>query len=112
MKAALAIVCSLLLLWTQFVQAQVPAASEVASVCACCACPAKCCAASSPTPESSPLSATPVSFSSQNLLLTVAPSGLVWSLPLAEASSFFPDLTSPFSTAGVPLYARDCARLI
>jgi hypothetical protein len=118
MKTALAIVCSLLLVWTQFVQAQAAGAGEVRIALSCCSgdceCDrsrASCCTADS-LPESRPVSATPVTSSSQNQVLSLGPTLWVWTLPEARDFdlSFF--LSSSLIVKGAPLYERDCAHLI
>jgi predicted dithiol-disulfide oxidoreductase (DUF899 family) len=110
-KTALAIVCSLLLVWTPFVPLQAKAAGEKRSTPACCPCAqAQCCAAQA-VPESQPVSVAPVSSSPQIQLLTL-PSAVAWTLPDSGsvAVSFY---SASFSfAAAAPLYARDCARLI
>src|ERR1039457_7479777 len=110
MKTALAIVCILLLAWTQPVPGHASAASE-ARPRACCGCGTSCCSTDNHQPESQPVSAAPVS-PSQNLLLTLAPAALVWTLPSSEACEFFLSSFSPLPTPGAPLYARNCVYLI
>jgi len=109
-KTTLAIVCSLLLSWMP-VQAQAPAAGVGRVAHAACHCGKACCAAPA-SPESQPVPAAPVSTSSQNQLLTLAPAGLAWILPDAPAPRFATSLSSPLTANAAPLYARDCARLI
>jgi hypothetical protein len=111
MKRALAIVCCLLLVWTQFVVlAQAPSSGESVSARACCRCNSSCCATVPSSPVSSPVSTAPVSSSTH--LLTFVPAALVWTLPRAASrpSSAFA-FASPL-TPGAPLYARNCALLI
>jgi hypothetical protein len=111
MKRALAIVCSLLLVWTQFVLAQAPSAGEKAPVRACCSdCKSSCCAAGPSLPAPAPVSTTPVSSSTH--LLTLAPAALVWTLPPAAARPLSAFAFASPLTPGAPLYARNCALLI
>jgi len=111
MKTALAIVCSLVLLWTQFVQAEHQAAGEAGPTPACCGCKSRCCAAKSSS-ESLPVSATPVSSFSQNQFLSLQPAGVDWTLPQTATQNILGVFFSPLTAAAAPLYARNCARLI
>jgi len=112
-KTALAIVCSLVLVWTQVVLAQAPAAGVarvIRAPCHCCG-KASCCVAST-SPESQSAPAAPASSISRNQISLLAAAVPAWTLPDREAR---PGHTSSFSrvnTAAVPLYARNCARLI
>jgi hypothetical protein len=116
MKTALAIVCSLLLIWTQFVQTPAAGAGEVRVALSCCSSDCECdrsqtsCCTAESLPESRPVSAAPVP--SQSQLLSLAPALWTWILPEARAFdlSFF--LSLPLIVKGAPLYERDCARLI
>jgi hypothetical protein len=112
MKTVLALVCSLLLAWTQIVLAA-PAASVPSSAAqVVCHCRGTSCCAAQPVPESQPVSAAPVSVSSQNLLVTFAPAALAWVLPGTPVYEFSNSSFPSFTAAGTPLYARNCARLI
>jgi hypothetical protein len=112
MKTALAIVCILLLVWTNSVLAQAPETSVVSAAASChCGKKTNCCAAHRSLPESSPVSATPV-FSFQNQLSLLAPAIVAWTIPaIANSEVSFP-LTSSSTTTGAPLFARNCAWLI
>jgi hypothetical protein len=110
-KTTLAIVCSLLLAWTPILRAQAPAARVGRVVHACCHCGKACCAAPA-SPESQPVPAAPVPSSSQNQLLTFAPTALAWVLPTAAVLEFSPVISSPLTVKRLPLYARNCAFLI
>ncbi|HWD93086.1 MAG TPA: hypothetical protein VG938_12145 [Verrucomicrobiae bacterium] len=113
MRITLAIVCSLLLAWTNIVPAETPGTSVACAARICCHCGKKsdCCATNRSLPESQPVSAAPAS-SSQNQFSSLTQTITAWTLPTGIAhehsSSFFPPLT----TAGAPLFARNCARLI
>jgi hypothetical protein len=113
MKLALALICSLLLLWTQVVPAQTAPASHAVSVPSCC-CPgtqASCCSADSSLPESLPISAVPTVSSVHSQLLALASTVLAWTLPVAVDS--IPSSVDPqFHSLGAPLYARNCVLLI
>jgi hypothetical protein len=112
MKTALVIVCSLLLAWTNIVPAQAPEASVVSAASSChCGKKTNCCAANRSLPESSPVSATPVS-SFQNQFSLLAPAIVAWTLPAIASGEVSPPLTSSFTTTGAPLFARNCAWLI
>ena len=111
MKMTLAIVCSVLLAWTPILRAQAPAARVGRVVHACCHCGKACCAVPA-SPESQPVPATPVPSSSQNQLLTLAPAGLIRTLPETPAPEFSASPSSPLTANRTPLYARNCAFLI
>jgi hypothetical protein len=112
MKTALAIVCSLVLAWTNIVLAQAPEASGTSAARPCCHCgrKASCCAANHSMPESQPVSAAPASFS-QNQFSPLAPAAFVWALPDNAGSELSSSFLSPLTTH-TALFARDCARLI
>jgi hypothetical protein len=112
MKTALAIVCSLLLVETLFVPAPAPAAGAASSVAACCPCSGRSCCAAQPSPESWPVSATPVSSTLLSQFLTPVSAIPAWTLPDASAGAPSAILSSPPIDAGVSLFARHCARLI
>ena len=109
-KTILAIVCSLLLAGTPVLM-PAPAAGVVRVAHACCHCGKACCVAS-PSPESRPVPATPVSISAPHQLLTLAPAGLSWTLPDTPVPGFSNAVSSPLKVNRTPLYARDCAFLI
>jgi hypothetical protein len=112
MKTALAIVCSLMLAWTNLVLAQAPAVS-VASAAASCHCGKKssCCAAKRSLPESPPVSAAPVpSFQSQ--ISFIAPAAVAWLLADSPMREVPTSVIPSFPTAGTALLARNCAWLI
>lgn len=111
MKTALAIVCILLLALTNPVVAQAAAASETHPSCACSGCGASCCTTDVPHPESQPVSAAPVS-SLQNLLAPAASAAVTWMLPAPLEAFLFSPSASILNGDAVPLFARNCARLI
>jgi hypothetical protein len=111
-KTTWAIICSLVLAGTPFLLAQTPS-SCAKQVRACCqrGVEMPCCKAKS-SPDSQSKPAVPAPTGNQNQLSLLASSALIWSLPANPADSISSHST-PFSmTAGTPLYARDCARLI
>ncbi|HTQ49781.1 MAG TPA: hypothetical protein VMJ12_03650 [Candidatus Acidoferrales bacterium] len=110
MKTMLVIVCSLLLGWTP-VPVPAQAAGVVRVAHACCHCSKACCVAS-PSPESQPVPATPVSNPSQNQLLPPAPVAWVWNLPGTPTTELFTPYPSLLTANAAPLYARHCAFLI
>jgi len=109
-KTILAIVCSLLLAGTPVLM-PAPAAGVVRVAHAGCHCGKACCVAS-PSPESRPVPATPVSLSAPNQFLTLAPAGLSWALPDLSAPESFIPVSPQFTANAAPLYARHCAFLI
>ena len=113
MKTALAIVCSLLLAWTNLVLGEVPGASVVRAARPCCHCgkTSSCCAAKKGLPESPPVSATPAS-SLQSQFSPLTPATLAWALPANPARELSSPFFAPLKTAGSPLFARNCAWLI
>jgi len=113
MKTALAIVCSLLLAWTNVVHAQAPGASVAGAARTCCHCgrKASCCAANHSLPESPPVSAAPAS-TFQNQLSLPAPAVVAWTLPGGATHELASPVLPSLETAGPALFARNCARLI
>ncbi len=112
MKTALAIVCSLVLVWANLISARTPDAS-VATATASCHCGMKtgCCAAKRSLPEPPPVSAAPT-FSFQNNFSFIAPAIVTWSLPESPARELPGSTSSSFRSTGASLFARDCAWLI
>lgn len=112
MKTALAIVCSLLLAWTFIVPVSATGASVVSSApSCCCGSGASCCSANTPTPESQPVSATPVLTFSHAQLVTVLGAAFSWDLPQIESQSVPPSLLTTHAPS-VPLFERHCVFLI
>jgi len=112
MKRLSAIALSLLLFWGQVSVMASAAQADPRADRSCCSCQkASCCVARS-APESAPLpvAATPATSQSHNWFsLTASPA---WILPLGEAEVFsFGPSVRP-TAAPVPLFQRDCARLI
>jgi|SRR6516164_9829587 len=106
----LAMVCSLSLTGTPLVLTHAQAAGVV-RVAHACHCGGACCVAT-PSPESQPVPATPVSNPSPNQLLTPATGVWVWTLPGAPATELSASFSLPFPANDAPLYARYCAFLI
>jgi len=112
MKTALAIVCSLLLAWTNIVLAQTPGAGVVSAAASChCGKKTGCCAAKSSNSESQPVSAAP-NASFQNQVSLIAPAAVSWSLPELPVRGFSSSFSSASSEHGAPLFERNCAWLI
>ncbi|HEY2082186.1 MAG TPA: hypothetical protein VGI88_05330 [Verrucomicrobiae bacterium] len=113
MKTALAIVCSLLLAWTNFVLAEAPGAGVLRAAQPCCHCgkTSNCCATKNNLPASPPVSAAPVS-SLQNQFSPLASATVVWALPANLARGLSSSSFQPSTTARSPLFARNCAWLI
>ena len=112
MKMTLAMVCSLLLMGTPFLSAQMPSPCAK-QVRACCQHGGEmpCCKAKT-SPDSQSKPAIPSQTGNQNQLSLFATSALIWTLPANPADSISSHSTSSVMTDGAPLYARDCALLI
>lgn len=111
MKTALAIVCSLLLVWTNIVPSQASGASVTSTAPSCHCGKTGCCAAKRSLPESLPISAAPAS-SLQNQFSLLAPAIAVWTIPAVVSSEVFSPLSPSFPTSSAPLFERNCAWLI
>ena len=113
MKAAWAIVCSLVLVAAQLFAAPLPASCAKAPVRACCHCGGKmsCCRSQSAS-NSQPVPANSVRTGAQNQFLLLTSSVAAWVLPDARSVEFSFSFSSPLTANGAPLFARDCARLI
>jgi hypothetical protein len=111
-KQLSAILSGLLLVWAQLLAAPTLPACAKQPAHACCHCGGKmsCCAA--PSSNSQPAPAIPASSGIQNQFSFLAPALMVWALPENEADSISSAFVSPLTAYGIPLYARDCARLI
>ena len=108
----LAMVCSLLLMGTPFLPAQMPSPCAK-QVRACCRHGGEmpCCnAKASPDSQSKP--AVPSQTGSQGQLSLLASAALIWTLPVNPVDSISFHSTPSSLTADAPLYARDCALLI
>lgn len=112
MKTALAIVCSLLLAWTNIVLAQAPEAGVACRAHCCCHdCGKSCCAAHHSLPGPQPVSAAPVS-AFQTHFAPLATTIVAWTLPQPTAREFSSSPYPSETTAGTALFTRDCAWLI
>jgi hypothetical protein len=114
MKTALAIVCSLLLAWTNLVLAQAPEASVAgAAHCCChnCSDGKSCCAAHHSLPGPQPVSAAPVS-SLRTQFAPLATAAVAWTLPQASAPELSSSPSPTVTIQGTALFARNCAWLI
>jgi len=111
-KTTWAIICSLVLAGTPFLLAQTPT-SCVKQVRACCQHGGEmpCCKAKQ-SPDSQSKPAIPSQTGSQNQLSLLASSALIWTLPANPADLISSHSKPSAMTAGAPLYALDCARLI
>ncbi|MSU57653.1 MAG: hypothetical protein EXS35_05645 [Pedosphaera sp.] len=110
MKRLSAIVLSLLLFWAQVVVMAQPSGGAKRAG-GCCECKAPCCVAkTSSAPQPQPAAASPsVQFHLNLFALTAS---TAWLLPRAEAEVFASAASSSVTAARVPLFQRDCARLI
>jgi hypothetical protein len=112
MKTALAIICSLVLAWTNIVLAQTLEASPAGTVHSCCHCgnTRSCCAAHHSNPGLPPVSTAPVSF--QNQFAPLAPAAIAWILPGTVAHDFSSSSFPLAKAVGAALFARNCSWLI
>jgi len=113
MKAAWAIICSLVLAGTPFLPAQTLApACAKQPVRACCqhGVEMPCCAAK-PASGSQPAPVIPAQSVSQNQIALPAPGVVAWTLPESPAN-LFSSAAVPLTAASPPLYARNCALLL
>jgi hypothetical protein len=109
MKTALAFIFSLVFVWTHSVQAH-PGAGDMRSTEVCCECTAGCCAVDS-FPESQPVSAAPaLLLQKQAAFPAIAIPAR--DVPAAGATDNFPPPPSLLLDGAVPVYARNCVRLI
>jgi len=109
-RKLLAILFSLLLVWTQTeIAAQLPATRPPAATRACCECG---CCVSQPSPVSAPAPAAPARYAIEQQLSTPPATSALWVLPEAEARSVSVPSSSPLIAAGAPLYERNCALLL
>jgi hypothetical protein len=114
-KTIWAIVCCLVLAGTPFLLAQTPLpACAKQTVPACCRHSVMPCCAAQPASgsQSAPTAPVPSSKVQSSQLSLLAAAFAVWTLPENEAGSSSSASASPLMAAGVPLFARDCARLI
>lgn len=115
MRLVPAILCSMLLMGTSFLSAQVPVACPAPNARACCQDGAKmsCCQTRPDSkPDSQPSPAVPIHNNPQSAPILALVPALVFAAPAAGASR--PDSAfSPLSlTASPGLYARNCALLL
>jgi len=107
-----AILFSALLLLTPFLSvAASPACCKTGQVQGHACCQMPCCAAKNPDSQPSPAvpsqnSSAPDQISFHALAVAI------WALPATGPASFSPVVTSSLSSAGAPIYARNCVRLI
>jgi hypothetical protein len=113
-KRLRAILFCLLLVWMQAMVAAPGVLSGTERVaCACCDCgKADCCVTKSPPTPAAPAPLAPVRADSQNQLSLHYTTATAWTLPDAGSRVVAPSASSPLTAARVPLFARDCARLI
>lgn len=115
-KALVAILFSLALVWAQSVPArcgQSATAGVARSACKCCHCGGVDCCMKKTGPAPQPMPAAPAPASSQQVqLLLLAPATLAFVLPSAASSPFSSPATSPARAAALPLYQQNCTLLI
>ena len=111
MKQLSAILFSLLLAWAQLLAAPTPV-TPAQPAHACCRCGGKmsCCAA--PSSGSQPMPAVPSNAGPQKQFSISAPAIVTGALPENRVGLICSASRLSLMPYGVPLYARDCARLI
>jgi hypothetical protein len=114
MKTAWAIICCLVLAGTPFLLAQTPSPTCAKQpLPACCRHGVMPCCTTQPASGSQPAPAIPASSKVLTSQLSLLAATLVaWTLPETSAGPISSASVLPLMTAGVPLFARDCARLI
>jgi hypothetical protein len=115
MKTAWAIICCLVLAGTPFLLAQTPSpACAKQTLPACCRHGVMPCCAAQPASgsQSAPTAPVPSSKVQSSQFSLLAAAFAAWTLPETSASSISSASAPPLMVAGVPLFARDCARLI
>lgn len=109
MKFALAILCSLMLVWGQALAASAPAVNH-ASIHHCgCGGKMACCQAAS-TSHSAPIDATPSGASQQ--ILSLVPVTVIWFLTATATPPVSPAVSASLKADAPPIFARNCVRLI
>jgi hypothetical protein len=109
-KQLSAILFGLLLVWAQLLAAPTSVtAAQPAHACCHCGGKMSCCASPS---GSQPMPAVPANAGPQKQLSISAPAIVAWSLPGNRADLVCSAFRLSLMPDGVPLYARDCARLI
>jgi hypothetical protein len=116
MKLVLAIICSFLLAGVPLLRAQAPAPCAGQSHACCHACcqhgvTMPCCKVDK-APDSQPAPAAPAQTGNPVQISLLVPPILIWTLPASPANSISAVSSASLTTAGAPLYARDCALLL
>jgi hypothetical protein len=111
-KQLIAILFSVLLVWTPFVPAQALATCTKPAM-NCCGqnCHMPCCAGKNSS-DSQSAPAVPRPSTAQNQISLLAPSVVAWNLPQAPASFVSSASASPLLAMAAPLYARNCSLLL
>jgi len=110
-KSLSAILSSLLLVWTQLSAAPMPV-TLASPIPACCHCGGRMSCCPAPSSGSQPTPVVPSSIGLQKQLLISAPAVLAGILPENRTGLMGSASRWSLTSAGAPLYARDCARLI
>ena len=111
-RAAVAIVLSLMLVWTQSVFPAGIADGSEQAVCSVCSCRAKCCVQSSaPISPPLPLTAAPTT-APHSVQLLLAPSSRLIEIPHAPCPLVLPRRSSLLQAAAVPIFQWNCTFLI
>ena len=113
MKRAVAIILSLTLVWLQMsVSAQTLSTPTPVQSCGCCTPKKACCCVEQAAPDTVPVPAAPASANASVDFAAVLTKLVAWTLPeVAPAIVSSPD-SSAASFLAVPLFQRNCVRLI
>lgn len=112
MRFAVAIVCSLLLVWGQFAVASAMCDSTAKLAGNCCHCGGKMNCCSAKPASSQPVPANNARAGFQNQIVSPIPAAMVWVLAAAGTTSISPTVSPSLNAGAVPIFERNCARLI
>jgi len=112
MKQLIAILFCGLLVWTPFAPAQASPVCAIPAMKCCGKCCHMACCAAKKSSDSQSAPAAPSQTSAQNQISLLAPGGVAWTLP-ENPGKFVSYVAAPALAApGIPLYSRNCVRLL
>ena len=112
MKRAAAIVLSLIFLWLQAVSSAPTYSLPAKAAGAGCDCKQMDCCVVPGIPETQSLPATIAPVAGHTLLSPPVSTLVAWTLPATATAHIFVSVSTPLPALGVPLFTRNCARLI